>query len=64
LFSLATELHMTVQQLGRAMDSKEFSEWMIFYKIKNEDSQGSKTKANKPAALNDALMGMSGRGKK
>ena len=40
------------------MDSREFSEWMIFYKMKNEDSQPGKTKANKPEALQGALMGV------
>jgi len=55
---------MTVRQLGRAMDSREFSEWMIFYKMKNEDAQGSQSKANKPEALQGALMGMSSKRKR
>ena len=55
---------MTVQQLGRAMDSKEFSEWMIFYKMRNEEIEGSRGKTNSPEALQGALMGVGRKGKR
>jgi hypothetical protein len=47
---------MTVRQIGVAMDSREFSEWMIFYRMRNEDNAPAKPETHKPDELKDALM--------
>ena len=38
-FRLARELGMTVEQLLREMDSREYIEWMAFFAIDNEERE-------------------------
>jgi hypothetical protein len=55
---------MTVRQMGRAMDSREFTEWMIFYKMKNEDATAPEEPQGKnPEEMKKILM-VAAKGKK
>lgn len=36
IFSLAKELHMTVNELSSTMSASELQEWIAFFKLKDE----------------------------
>ena len=48
LFEWANEWHRTVDELLDGMDSHEFSEWLVFFRMKNAQRERKKDGAAPP----------------
>jgi hypothetical protein len=57
MFRLAKELGKTVKELGESLDSNEIAEWLAFFKVEREESEGKK-KLETKSKLQSALSGM------
>jgi hypothetical protein len=51
MFKLARELHMTVARLGQEMPSSEFTEWMAFYVLEEEERRSAEAEAKVNARM-------------
>lgn len=54
LFSLAEHLHMPVGELLKRMDSRELSEWMAYFMLKNKSSRQDRQSGNAEALKRQA----------
>lgn len=57
MFRLAKELGKTVRELGESLDSNEIAEWLAFFKVEREESEG-KQKQDTKNKMQAALSGM------
>ena len=54
MFVLARDLGMTVADLGRRMSSAEFTDWIAFYKLEQDDRKAAMRDARAKAAAKGA----------